>query len=258
MRQVVLDTETTGLDPNRGHRVIEIGGVELFNRQLSGRRFHRYLQPDREIDPGAFEVHGISESFLKGQPRFEDVAGDFLSFIDGAELIIHNADFDIAFLDYELSLLVESQGRLRIRNRCTVLDTLAFARKLHPGQRNSLDALCKRYRVDNSQRELHGALLDAEILAELYLAMTRGQESLDLGTGVLPARSGFHRPDARRRRPPLRVIRSSPEELDAHRRRLQAIEESSGGHCLWIRLETSGTEEGTERNPAPARERFGC
>ena len=258
MRQVVLDTETTGLDPNQGHRVIEIGGVELFNRQLSGRRFHCYLQPDREIDHGAFEVHGITEAFLKGQPRFEDVAGDFLSFIDGAELVIHNADFDVAFLDYELSLLVGPQGHWRIRNRCAVLDTLALARRMHPGQRNSLDALCKRYRVDNSQRDLHGALLDAEILAELYLAMTRGQESLDLGTGVLPVRSGFRRPDTHRRQRPLRVIRSSPEELEAHRRHLQAIEESGGGPCLWLCLEAAGTDEETGRSPAPAREGHGC
>ena len=255
MRQVVLDTETTGLDPKQGHRVIEIGGVELLNRHLSGRRFHRYLRPDREIDRGALEVHGITETFLLGQPRFEDVVGDFLQFIDGAQLVIHNADFDIAFLDYELSLLVESKDRRRIRARCTVLDTLALARKLHPGQRNSLDALCKRYRVDNSQRDLHGALLDAEILAELYLTMTRGQEPLALGTTVPPVGGELRRPGVHRQRYPFRVIRSNPAELDAHRRRMEAIEESSGGRCLWMRLETLDTDEAVGKTYASTEER---
>ncbi|HXH04115.1 MAG TPA: DNA polymerase III subunit epsilon, partial [Candidatus Competibacteraceae bacterium] len=178
MRQVVLDTETTGLDPAQGHRVIEIGCVELVNRRHSGRHFHHYLQPDREIDAEAIQVHGISNEFLADKPRFADIAAEFLAFVDGAELVIHNAAFDVGFLNHELRLYDPAHPGLE--NLCRVLDTLVLARQLHPGQRNTLDALCKRYGVDNSQRTLHGALLDAEILADVYLAMTGGQVALGL------------------------------------------------------------------------------
>ena len=235
MRQIALDTESTGLDPEQGHRVIEIGAVELLDRRSSGRHFHRYLQPDRAIDIGALEVHGIREADLKDQPRFGEVAGDFLRFVDGAELLIHNADFDLAFLDYELSLLADSLGQRRVRDTCAVVDTLALARRMHPGQRNSLDALCKRYRIDNSRRNLHSALLDAELLAEVYLAMTGGQVTLDLGAsaGRAPTPSG---PAPGARRSALRVIRASEAECRAHRERLDALDESSGGTCTWRRL----------------------
>ena len=176
MRQIVLDTETTGLEPEAGHRVIEIGGVELIDRKPTGRHFHRYVNPQREVDEGALSVHGITNDFLADKPLFADIADELLMFIDGAELVIHNAPFDVMFLDYELGRL--PQRRRRIEDRCTVVDTLALARHKHPGQKNSLDALCRRYDVDNSQRELHGALLDAEILADVYLMMTGGQTVL--------------------------------------------------------------------------------
>ena len=176
-REIIFDTETTGLDLGVD-RIIEIGCVELVNRRLSGRHFHQYVRPDRQIDPAAFAVHGISDEVLADKPPFAEVADEFLSFIAGAELIIHNAPFDVGFLDHELARLHAEP--IRIESHCRVLDTLALARELHPGQRNSLDALCKRYAVDNSARDLHGALLDAEILAEVYLAMTGGQATLDL------------------------------------------------------------------------------
>ena len=175
MRQIVLDTETTGLETSANHRIIEIGGVELVDRRFTGRQFHKYINPERDIDDGAFEVHGLSAEFLSDKPRFADVAEELLSFLDDAELIIHNAPFDVTFLDYELSLLGE---RRRIADRCRVTDSLAYARRKHPGQKNSLDALCRRYGVDNSARTLHGALLDAEILADVFLLMTGGQTML--------------------------------------------------------------------------------
>ena len=178
MRQIVLDTETTGLEPAAGHRIIEIGCVELVNRRPTQNRFHRYINPEREVDRGALEVHGIENDFLATQPKFADVAAEFVEFVNGAELVIHNADFDVEFLNHELKRLPGMPQE--IRNCCGVLDTLALARRLHPGQRNSLDALAKRYNVDNSKRELHGALLDAQILADIYLAMTGGQVSLSL------------------------------------------------------------------------------
>ncbi|MGB5716746.1 MAG: DNA polymerase III subunit epsilon, partial [Gammaproteobacteria bacterium] len=178
MRQIVLDTETTGLEPADGHRIIEIGCVELNDRRLTGNTYHQYIQPDREIDAGAIEVHGITNEKLADKPRFTDIAAEFLEFIDGAELVIHNAPFDVGFIDHEFRLLEDSPGG--VNDHCMVLDTLALARRMHPGQRNSLDALCRRYEIDNSQRELHGALLDAEILADVYLAMTGGQVSLSL------------------------------------------------------------------------------
>jgi len=235
MRQVVLDTETTGLDPAEGHRIIEIGCVELVNRRLTGNRFHIYLNPERDIDPGAVEVHGLSAEFLADKPRFADIAEDLLAYIKGAELIIHNAPFDLGFLDHELRLL---PGRFAsITEYCTVLDTLTLARKKHPGQRNNLDALCKRYDVDNRHRELHGALLDAEILAEVYLAMTGGQTLLILE----PESTGESADKVQQKpkstvltnRPPLRVIQCSEAELQAHASRLEAIAKASNGKCLW-------------------------
>lgn len=235
MRQVVLDTETTGLEIAQGHRIIEIGCVELVNRRLTNRHYHQYLRPERDIEEGALEVHGITQEFLADKPRFADVAGELLAFIEGAELIIHNADFDVTFLDYELDLLA-GWSRGRIAEHCHVLDTLALARELHPGQRNSLDALCKRYDVDNSQRTLHGALLDAEILADVYLAMSGGQASLDLAGALLPVKPAPGAGDVGARRA-LRVIVASAAELAAHALRLEAIDEASGGRCVWKRLE---------------------
>jgi DNA polymerase-3 subunit epsilon len=237
VRQVVLDTETTGLEPSQGHRIIEIGCVELINRRLTGNRYHQYLQPDREIDEAAVEIHGITNDFLTDKPRFAEIAADFLGFIRGAELIIHNAPFDVGFINHELKLLGGECGR--VGDMCSVLDTLVQARQLHPGQRNNLDALCKRYGIDNSQRELHGALLDAEILADVYLAMTGGQVSLSLETG---REAGSTKVAVETRvsadRPPLPVIRASSEELTAHLRYLQEMAEKNGGICVWQRLET--------------------
>lgn len=234
MRQIVLDTETTGLEPAEGHRIIEIGCVELVDRRLTRNSFHQYLQPDREIDQGAAQVHGITNEFLREKPRFADIAEDFVGYIRGAELIIHNAPFDVGFLNQELGRI---EGEPPIDALCSVTDTLVMAKSLHPGQRNSLDALCKRYGVDNTQRDLHGALLDAEILADVYLAMTGGQVSLSLGARSVQ-RSGEARRDLRRlsaQRPPLTVVRASKEELAAHRARLTAIDEVSGGECLWLK-----------------------
>jgi DNA polymerase-3 subunit epsilon len=233
MRQIVLDTETTGLEPSQGHRIIEIGCVELVNRRLTGNHYHQYLQPDREIDEGAIEVHGISNEFLADKPRFADVVDDFISFVSGAELVIHNAPFDIGFINHELKLL--NDGRSEIDKICKVLDTLALARSLHPGQRNSLDALCKRYGIDNSRRELHGALLDSEILADVYLIMTGGQTSLSLG------QNGEHQTEVvgqkiRRLsadRKPLKVLLATAEEINIHARNLEALDKSSGGKCVW-------------------------
>ncbi|HHH36429.1 MAG TPA: DNA polymerase III subunit epsilon [Gammaproteobacteria bacterium] len=242
MRQIVLDTETTGLEPSQGHRVIEIGCVEIINRRLTGNHYHQYLQPDREIDEAAVEVHGITNDFLADKPRFTDIVDEFLAFIDGAELIIHNAPFDLGFLNHELKLAGASCDR--IEDRCPVTDTLVMARRLHPGQKNSLDALCRRYDIDNSQRTLHGALLDAEILADLYLAMTGGQGALRLETG--PGEDGEGAAVIRRLpadRPRLRVIRTTAEEMASHEARLDAIAEASGGECLWRRLAGEGDGE---------------
>jgi DNA polymerase-3 subunit epsilon len=230
MRQIVLDTETTGLEVGMGHRVIEIAAVEILNRRLTGRHFHRYLNPQRDIDAGALQVHGISLDFLQDKPCFPDVAAEFLEFIRGAELIIHNAEFDVGFLDYELGLLGAGYGR--IRDHASVLDTLGLARERFPGQRNSLDALCRRLGVDNAHRKLHGALLDAELLADVYLAMTAGQGDLGLSlddarpafaTDVLVPTTGLHR----------RVLRASAAELAAHEARLERIAKKSGGRLLW-------------------------
>lgn len=239
VRQVVLDTETTGLEPSQGHRIIEIGCVELINRRLTGNRYHQYLQPDRDIDEAAMEIHGITNDFLEDKPRFAEVAADFLGFIRGAELIIHNAPFDVGFINHELKLLGEKTGQ--VGDFCSVLDTLEQARQLHPGQRNNLDALCKRYGIDNSQRELHGALLDAEILADVYLAMTGGQVSLSLdGTRENGAAEVAVVTQLSADRPPVPVIRADSEELAAHQRYLQAMAEKNGGICIWERYETDG------------------
>lgn len=237
MRQVVLDTETTGLEVEKGHRVIELGCVELENRRRTNRTLHHYLQPDREIDPGAQEVHGISAEMLAGKPRFAEVAREFLDFVTGAELIIHNASFDLRFLEAELGRLdpaLIGTELPRIPALCTVLDTLALARRLHPGQRNSLDALCKRYAVDNAGRELHGALLDAQLLADVYLAMTGGQGTLllDPGAGEVAVRETAARPVPRDGLH-LSVIRASAGELEEHERHLVLLDKHSGGKTLW-------------------------
>ena len=234
-RQIVLDTETTGLDPVQGHRIIEIGCVELIGRRRTGNDYHQYLKPDREIDPGAIDVHGISNEFLEDKPFFEDVAVDFLTYIKGAELIIHNAPFDVGFIDTEFAKV----GMKKIDGQCSLIDTLVMARQMHPGQRNSLDALCSRYAIDNSSRKLHGALLDAEILADVYLAMTGGQVSMLLnGMQEFSALSneGIRRIDANR--PPLPIISATEEEEIAHSQRLDFIEKESG-RCIWREWETN-------------------
>ncbi len=234
MRQIVLDTETTGLEPELGHRIIEIGCVELVNRRATGRTFHKYLNPEREIDEGALAVHGISRADLDGQPKFAEVAEELLLFIGGAELVIHNAAFDVAFLDAELARIQGSQRT--VAGLCRILDTLALARSMHPGQRNNLDALCKRYSIDNSRRELHGALLDARILADVYLAMTGGQGALALAeTAAADGAAQNGRTVRALVRPavPLVVITATPQELAAHEAMLAVIAKSSGGKCLW-------------------------
>jgi DNA polymerase-3 subunit epsilon len=232
MRQIVLDTETTGLEPQDGHRIIEIGAVELIDRRLTGQHFHQYLNPERDIEDDALEVHGISREFLLDKPLFADVAQEFLDFIEGAELLIHNAPFDIGFLDMELGLI---NNPVRIESHARVLDTLELARDLHPGQRNSLDALCKRYEVDNSSRNLHGALLDSEILADVYLAMTGGQSDLGLSFETAPAQDLGGEAFDLTERPRLAVLLPTDEEMALHEARLQAIKKKSG-HCLWLNL----------------------
>ena len=230
MRQIVLDTETTGLSPEQGHRIIEIGCVELVNRRLTGRTYHQYLNPDREIDAGAIEVHGLTNEFLGDKPRFDDVAEDFVTFIEGAELVIHNAPFDVGFLDHEFGRL--DPERPDTGSICGVLDTLDMARKMHPGQRNSLDALCQRYDVDNSRRELHGALLDARILAEVYLVMTGGQTALKLDSeAVASVEKIAVRGRVDRGGRTLVVVEATAEERAAHDAYLEGL--ASGGKCLW-------------------------
>jgi DNA polymerase-3 subunit epsilon len=236
VRQVVLDTETTGLEPGEGHRIIEIGCVELLNRRPTGRHFHEYLNPERDIDAGAAKVHGMTLSDLAGKPRFCDVAPRLLEFIDGAELVIHNAPFDVAFLDAEFARWA-ADGRVElctVRGRCRVLDTLALAREMHPGQRNGLDALCKRYSIDNSHRTLHGALLDARILADVYLTMTGGQSALALDEAVrtsVVAAAGVVRPVAAGLQ--LKVVEASAAELAAHEEFMQRVAKASGGKVVW-------------------------
>jgi len=232
LRQIVLDTETTGLEVGMGHRVIEIAAVEILNRRLTGRHFHRYLNPQREIEAGALQVHGISLDFLQDKPLFRDVAAEFLEFVRGAELIIHNAAFDVAFLDAELSL---AQFALISKHCALVTDTLLMARDLHPGKRNSLDALCERYEVDHSARTRHGALLDAELLAEVYLCMTRGQELLLMDIGLVTDVSAEEQLTGGAFE--LIVITATEEELTLHARSLEDIDASSRGACLWKRLD---------------------
>jgi DNA polymerase III subunit epsilon len=242
MRQIVLDTETTGLEPELNHRVIEIGCLELVNRRPSGRTFHRYLNPERDVDEGALAVHGLSRSDLDGQPRFADVAAELLGFLTGAELVIHNAAFDVAFLDAELARLPGESRQIAML--CQVIDTLALARELHPGKSNNLDALCKRYRIDDSARELHGALLDARLLADVYLAMTGGQGALELAEAAMPGTAdGMQRGRAPLRvAVPLVVLRASPEELAAHEAMLAIIAKASGGRVLWATMEPGDSE----------------
>ncbi|MCK0152614.1 DNA polymerase III subunit epsilon [Alcanivorax sp. S6407] len=239
MRQVVLDTETTGLEPNDGHRVIEIGCVEVINRKITGNNLHIYLNPMREIDEGALAVHGITEEFLADKPTFDKVVDEFLAFVDGAELVIHNAPFDVGFLNHELRMLGSAYGS--IEQRCGVLDTLVMARQKHPGQKNNLDALCRRYDVENGHRELHGALLDAEILADVYLAMTGGQTRLSLGGSDSAEQGGAAVAEAIRRldagRSGLKVVRASESEISRHNDKLSAIGGSNGEPTLWEKME---------------------
>lgn len=236
MRQIVLDTETTGLEPSQGHRIIEIGCVELMNRKLTGNHYHQYVNPEREVEQQAIEVHGITNKFLEDKPVFASIAADFLEFIKGAELIIHNAPFDVGFINHEFALL--KQGYKTVDDYCGVIDSLVLARQKHPGQRNNLDALCKRYMVDNSQRDLHGALLDSEILADVYLMMTGGQTNLLLGSGDSDNSGGGGNTTyaIRRLAQPLStpVIPASEEELSAHQSKLQQIDKVSGNQCLWL------------------------
>ncbi|HUY83233.1 MAG TPA: DNA polymerase III subunit epsilon [Steroidobacteraceae bacterium] len=234
MRQIVLDTETTGLEVEQGHRIVEIGCVEIHNRRITGRVFHKYLNPEREIDEGAQAVHGLSHTELRAEPKFAEVAAEFREFVAGAELVIHNAPFDVGFINAEF---VRAGSDARIDQLCHVQDTLALARRMHPGQRNGLDALCKRYSVDDSRRDFHGALLDAHLLAEVYLAMTGGQANLRLGAQADgdAAEAGAAAPGARSpaggRR--LGVRRADAAELEAHERILQLIDKASGGATVW-------------------------
>ena len=240
MRQIVLDTETTGLEVALGHKIIEIGAIEMIDRKFTGRHFHKYLNPEREIDDGAKEVHGITEAFLADKPKFADVWEELERFLDGAELIIHNAVFDISFLDSEIRALVR-QGlapERKMEDFCGVIDSLAIARQKHPGQKLNLDALCRRYAVDNSQRQLHGALLDAEILADVYLLMTGGQTNL-FGAGNNanddPSGQNDNQMDHSWEIPPLRQIMASVDDLAAHEEMLNLLAERSEDGPVWRR-----------------------
>lgn len=233
MRQIILDTETTGIDPREGHRVIEIGCVEVMNRKLTGNHFHVYINPDREIEQEAIDVHGITNEFLADKPRFNDVAEDFVNFIRGAQLVIHNAPFDVGFMDHEFAMTPATK-QVKTNDICTVLDTLVLARQLHPGQKNNLDALCRRYGIDNSHRELHGALLDAEILADVYLLMTGGQTKLNLAGSNQNGQNDQEQTIRRiaRKGNKLKVIKATADELEQHEARLDIVEKSAG-QCLW-------------------------
>jgi DNA polymerase-3 subunit epsilon len=244
MRQIVLDTETTGLDPRQGHRIIEVACVELENRRLTGRHLHRYVNPEREVEAGARAVHGIDDDFLADKPKFIDIAEELRAFIADCELIIHNAPFDLGFLDMEFARLDLS----RTLELCAgVQDTLKMARERHPGKRNNLDALCERYQIDNTRRTLHGALLDAELLAEVYLAMTRGQESLSIEAPAIPTSAAFDPATGLTdtgTRPPLVVRRASAAEQAMHRQVLENIQKESKGACLWLAGEATQTDSG--------------
>jgi len=235
MRQIVLDTETTGIDPAEGHRIIEIGCVELMERQLTGRNYHVYINPEREVEAEAITVHGITNEFLTDKPKFSEIADEFFEFIKGAELVIHNAAFDVGFMDAEFARLKPVR---KTADHCGIVDSLAIARARHPGQKNNLDALCKRYGVDNSNRELHGALLDAEILADVYLLLTGGQTalSLDAGSENGGGSSGIRRLPADRA--PLSVVRASEEENDAHREFMSLVEKQAG-ETVWGKLQST-------------------
>ena len=226
-RQIILDTETTGLDVTRNHKIIEIGCIELIDRKFTGNKFHMYLNPMREIDQGANSVHGITNEFLQDKPLFGDVKKDLIEFIDGSELVIHNAPFDIGFLEYEFK---RAKQKVDISSICKIFDTLVFARKLHPGQKNSLDALCKRYGVDNSSRDFHGALLDARILGDVYLLMTGGQTSFDLAKNIENKKEIS---SERKNNSKSLVFRANEEELREHNKLCGKIEEASNGRCIW-------------------------
>ncbi|MGB0713956.1 MAG: DNA polymerase III subunit epsilon [Gammaproteobacteria bacterium] len=235
MRQIVLDTETTGLEPSQGHRIIEVGCVEVINRRLTGNNLHIYINPERDIDEGAKQVHGITEEFLADKPTFARIAPELITYLRGADLVIHNAPFDVGFLDHEFRLL--DPGHEATADMCTVTDSLVMARRMHPGQRNSLDALCKRYDVDNSGRDLHGALLDAELLAGVYLAMTGGQTALSLHADDGESASSDENSGGIRRlaagRPKLRVVRATADEMSEHEAYLDRLDKSVGGSCIW-------------------------
>ncbi|WP_286219784.1 DNA polymerase III subunit epsilon [Marinobacter apostichopi] len=235
MRQIVLDTETTGIDPNDGHRIIEIGCVELVERQLTGRNYHVYINPEREVEAEAITVHGITNEFLEDKPKFAEVANDFFEFIKGAELVIHNAAFDVGFMDAEFARMKPVR---KTADHCGIVDTLAIARKKHPGQKNNLDALCKRYGVDNSNRDLHGALLDAEILADVYLLLTGGQTALSLDAGAEEGGSGTGIRRLPAERPALKVVRASDDESGAHEE-FMAMLEKKAGETVWGKLQPS-------------------
>ena len=235
MRQIVLDTETTGLETSQDHRIIEIGCVELVNRKLTGKHYHQYINPQRNVDEGAMQVHGIKDEFLEDKPLFENIVDEFLAFVGDSELVIHNAPFDVGFIDHELSKL--SKKPKSIANSCQIVDTLALARNKHPGQRNNLDALCKRYMVDNSQRDLHGALLDAEILADVFLLMTGGQAQM---FGAASGQETHKTTESVASIAPinteqLQVVRARPEEVAAHQEMLDLLDQHSDGKTLWRR-----------------------
>ena len=233
MRRIVLDTETTGLVPEEGHRIIEVACLELSGRRPTGRHFHRFVNPERAVDLAATQVHGMTAEDLADKPRFADIADELLEFVEGCELLIHNAAFDVAFLNAELARI----GRPAVDSVCSVIDTLAMAREMHPGKKNSLDALCERYTVDNARRTLHGALLDAQLLADVWIAMTRGQETLDIALGVAPSMAlPVHEAPANFL---LHVIRASVDELAEHAALCARIERDSKGQCLWLRLAAS-------------------
>ena len=234
MRQIILDTETTGLEAELGHRVIEIAGVEMVNRRFTGNNFHRYFNPERDSDPGALQVHGLTTEFLSDKPKFRDVAAEFLDYVNGAELVIHNSAFDVAFLNRELSLA----DLKPVTDYCSgVVDTLRLARDLHPGKRNNLDALCERYQIDNSARTLHGAQLDARLLAEVYLSMTRGQESLVMDVETVASTAAMTVVAVDVAKLDLVVVKAGKDELAEHARLLGEIDRSSQGACLWTRLD---------------------
>ena len=242
MRIIVLDTETTGLEPKQGHRLIEVGALEMVNRRLTGKSFHEYVQPQRDIPMEAQAVHGITEEFLQDKPLFSAIADDFLDFIRGAELVIHNAPFDLGFLDNELAIVGKAAGRTypKIADICKITDSLKLARQKHPGQKNNLDALCRRYGINNSHRELHGALLDSEILADVYLLMTGGQTDLLLAGDAAPAAGDSGSSNQRQVSADtvgLRVITATDSEMAAHNAKLEVVAKASGGECVWLNTE---------------------